>query len=492
MKESMIFDDETVAALFGHEAAENESIDKLMLYYFKNDIFKRVTAHLPLRILVGHKGIGKSALLSVAREQDKQDGIISIFLKNNDISIANSSQTFNEKINSYKQALTHLIYERVINEYCNQNTDEKNFEWLKIKGFSIIDAIENFVKPLLNNQVPDSKYIKSKFIKNFIENKKEIIVYIDDLDRGWSASKEAISQLSALINALRDLSSENRGLLFKIALRSDVYYLVRTSDESTDKIEGSVIWHTWTNHEILALFAKRIESFYGNSIDDTLLVSESQNALSKRFEKIIDPIFYGKGKWEKIPTYRMLMTLIRRRPRDIIKLCTLAAQEAYRKKSPKIKSEHFSSVFDSYSQSRLQDTINEYSSELSNLKSLLLSMRNSKNDEYISKNLYSTAQINKKVKNIISNTDIRFTNEPCKPSPSDIASFLYKIGFLIARKDTNEKIIRKYFEDQRYITPTMHDAGFNWEVHPAFRWALDAENTKSILDEIDPTDNFEE
>lgn len=186
------------------------------------------------------------------------------------------------------------------------------------------------------------------------------------------------------------------------------------------------------------------------------------------------------------------MTLIRRRPRDIIKLCTLAAQEAYRKKSSKINSQHFSSVFDSYSQSRLQDTINEYSSELPNIRSLLLSMRSSKNDECISKNLYSTAQINKKLRNINSNTDIRFINEVNMPSTSDVASFLYKIGFLIARKDTDDKIIRKYFEDQRYITPTMHDAGFSWEVHPAFRWALDAENTKSILDEIDPTDSFDE
>lgn len=492
MKNPICFDDETIATLFGHEAAENESIDKLMSYYFKNDIFKRVTAHLPLRILVGHKGIGKSALLSVAREEDKKNNIISIFLKNNDISITSSSQSFNEKINSYKYTLTSLIYERVIKEYCSNKTEAKNSDWFIMKGCGILDALESFIRPLIKDKISDTEKIKWKFLNNFASNKKQIVVYIDDLDRGWSASKEAISQLSALINALRDLSSENKGLLFKIALRSDVYYLVRTSDESTDKIEGSVIWHTWTNHEILALFVKRIESFYGNNIADDELVSESQNILSKRYENIIDPVFYGKGKWEKIPTYRMLMTLIRRRPRDIIKLCTLAAQEAYRKKSSKIRSEHFSTVFDSYSQSRLQDTINEYSSELPNIKNLLLSMRNSRNDKFINKNLYSTDQLNKKVKNIISSTDIRFTNQTYTPSSSEIASFLYKIGFLIARKDTTDIIIRKYFEDQRYISPTMHDAGFSWEVHPAFRWALDAENTKSILDEIDPTDNFDE
>lgn len=174
MKNRISFDDETIATLFGHEAAENESIDKLMSYYFKNDIFKRVTAHLPLRILVGHKGIGKSALLSVAREQDKEAGIISIFLKNNDISISDSSLSFNEKINSYKKTLTCLIYERVINEYCNQNSDDKNFEWLKMKGCSVLDAIENFVKPFLVDKGPDSEKIKRSFLNNLRQIKKRL------------------------------------------------------------------------------------------------------------------------------------------------------------------------------------------------------------------------------------------------------------------------------------------------------------------------------
>ena len=56
-----------------------------------------------------------------------------------------------------------------------------------------------------------------------------------------------------MLNAVRDLISENPLMRFRISLRSDVYYLVRTSDESTDKIEGSVIWQSWTNHEILVL-----------------------------------------------------------------------------------------------------------------------------------------------------------------------------------------------------------------------------------------------
>ena len=57
---------------FGFEDAESESIERLKEYYFKKDTFDRVTAELPLRILVGHKGTGKSALFKVAISEEKE------------------------------------------------------------------------------------------------------------------------------------------------------------------------------------------------------------------------------------------------------------------------------------------------------------------------------------------------------------------------------------------------------------------------------------
>jgi hypothetical protein len=121
----------------------------------------------------------------------------------------------------------------------------------------ILDFLKDtFKEPPWLNLAP----AKKKLIEQFL-TKNTIYVYIDDLDRGWQGRQEDNVRISALLNAVRDISTENRGINFRISLRSDVYFLVRTSDESTDKIEGSVIWHTWTNHEIFVLLIKRIESF---------------------------------------------------------------------------------------------------------------------------------------------------------------------------------------------------------------------------------------
>src|SRR5690606_15703931 len=102
------------------------------------------------------------------------------------------------------------------------------------------------------NLTASKKAILNSFLKN-----NQISVYIDDLDRGWQGRKHDILRISALLNAIRDISTENRGIFFRVSLRSDVYYLARTSDESTDKTESSVIWYSWTNHEILVLLVKR-------------------------------------------------------------------------------------------------------------------------------------------------------------------------------------------------------------------------------------------
>ena len=180
-----------------------------------------------------------------------------------------------------------------------------------------------------------------------------------------------------------------------------MYYLVRTADESTDKIEGSVVWHTWSNHEILAMLIKRIQSFFGNEADEDKLMSMKQRDLALPLEYVMEPIFRGRGAWEKAPMYRILMSLIRKRPRDLVKLCTLAAQSAYNGGSIRISTDDFNSVFEQYSQGRLQDTTNEFRSELPDVERLLLGMKPTVQEVRDGEgNVYSTDALIKKIKRI--------------------------------------------------------------------------------------------
>lgn len=463
--------------LFGHEAAENEDIARLKEYYFKSHIYEQVATDLPLRVLVGHKGIGKSALFQIAMAEDRERHDVAILIKPDDIAeLATDTTDFLLTIRNWKDGLSQIIASKTLKTlgYAGEASIIK-----EVADASILAKVRQYISA--NSPVNGADGL---MIKSYIERPR-INVYIDDLDRGWQGMKPHIVRISALLNAVRDISTDNRGLNFRISLRSDVYYLVRTSDESTDKIEGSVIWHSWTNHEIFALLIKRISTFFGESIDESQLMASSQAALAARLDRVMEPIFSGKGHWANVPTYRVLMSLIRKRPRDLIKLCTLAAGRANQARSALIRTDHLEGSFEEYSQSRLQDTFNEFRSELPNVERLLLNMRPNKKERTTKAGyVYTTEELLKKIGKIREMEPFRFATG-LTAGNRELAAFMYKINFLTARHETSDGIVRRYFEENRYLQSQFSDFGFDWEIHPAYRWALQPESLNDIFKSLE-------
>lgn len=85
---------------------------------------------------------------------------------------------------------------------------------------------------------------------------------------------------------------------------------------------------------------------------------------------------------------------------------------------------------------------------------------------------YTEDELLRKVSGIIQNGKFYFSNGK-EVSPKELITFMYKINFLVARKDASDGYIdRKYFEDNKYLSTEYAEFGYDWEVHPAFRWAL--------------------
>jgi hypothetical protein len=318
----LTFTEAQLQKLFGHEAAEDEDLTRLREYYFKTSTYDQIATDLSLRILVGHKGIGKSALFQVAIAEERDAGQISILIKPDDVAELGTDTTdFLKTIRHWKAGLTEIIVRKVLTDL-GASGEGISSRLQKYGGKALQFLDETFRDFTKNSTLPAKTLVLEQYLKN-----RRISVYIDDLDRGWQGRPQDTARISALLNAVRDISTESRGINFRVSLRSDVYYLVRTSDESTDKIEGSVIWHSWDNHEIFVLLVKRIESFYGRTVDEKALLALPQVQLAKYLTPVMEPIFKGRGLWANTPMYRVLMSLIRKRPRDLVKLCTLADAE---------------------------------------------------------------------------------------------------------------------------------------------------------------------
>lgn len=478
-KKILTFSEIELQNLFGHEAAENENPERLKEYYFKTGTYQQVVNDLPLRILVGHKGIGKSALFQIAMQEEKENRRLTILIKPDDIAeLGKVDGDFLRIIRDWKEGISEIIAKKVLQSFGLLYEGWRGK--FNLYGGMVIDFLESTFKNPTNINLDPSREL---FVNDFLK-KGQISVYIDDLDRGWEGLKSDITRISALLNAVRDISTENRGIFFRISLRSDVYYLVRTSDESTDKIEGSVIWQSWSNHEIFVLLIKRIESFFGRSTDEKKLLKTAQSKLASYLNPIMEHRFLGNGLWNNIPTYRVLMSLTRKRPRDLVKLCTLAGRNARDCNSKNIQTINFKNIFDEYSQGRLQDTINEYRTELPSIERLLLGMKPSKKEKKTKTGyVYTSAQLIQKINNIREQGDLKFTNGKIAET-KQLAAFLYKINFLTARKEVPGGIFRKYFEENRYLSNEFVDFGFDWEVHPAYRWALQPDNINDIYDSL--------
>jgi len=476
------FSEENIAALFGHEAAEDEDISRLKGYFFKGNIYGQIANDLPIRILVGHKGIGKSALFHVAMLEETQRGKLSLLIKPDDIAGIGENETdFLKLIREWKSGISEIISRKALISFGQLHEGWRGK--LNEYGGKFIDYLQSTFKTDAYANLDASK----KLIVNDFLKFGKIYVYLDDLDRGWQGNAKDIRKLSALLNAVRDIASESKGVSFRISLRSDVYYLVRTSDESTDKIEGSVIWYSWTNHEILALLIKRVEQFFGRSRTTEELTRMTQASLARFLDQVMEPKFDGSGKWADVSTYVMLMSLVRKRPRDLVKLCTLAARNARMTGADLISTKNFNNVFEEYSQGRLQDTINEYRSELPDIERLLLGMKPSREErKNKSGYLYSTELLLKKINSVQQGGSLKFHSGKVADT-KDLAAFLYKINFITARKERGKFIDRRYFEESRYLSHKFVDFGFDWEVHPAYRWALQPDNMKEIFDSLKPS-----
>lgn len=483
----MKFSDEEIRNLFGNEAAEDERIERLKEYYVKSDAYESMKSDIPLYILVGHKGTGKSALLSVLKAEQQSQNSIIISIQPDDISRINQKEDdFLEMIRMWKTGLSDIIFKKLMISV--EEVIEKD-SWAQKVSELALSIIGTKVGNWEKEKIGDKDF--AKLIKNTVFHEKKILVLIDDLDRGWKNTETDIARISALLNAVRDLSRDMTNLQFRIAIRSDVYYAVRTSDESTDKIEGSVVWIRWTNHEILVMLIKRIETARGNQVDEESLLKKHQSELQRYLFDIFEERFQGHGHWENVPMYKVLMSLIRKRPRDLIKLCTLSAKKAKERGHSRIMTADLEAIFKEYSVGRLQDTINEYSSEFPRIEDLLLKMKPTRKEvDEGHPCLYERGKLTTKLANIIGQSSYTFSNRKTQVTANSLAAFLYKINFLTARKDTDNGtgIQRLYYDENKYILNEFTDFGYKYEIHPAYRWALQPDDVGQLFNQIDLAD----
>ncbi len=474
-------DASTRSTLFGAEDAENETPDRFKQYFFVNRVYDDIRSDLPIRLIVGPKGVGKSAILKRSYLQDIEDEKPAIWLRPSDIlpSDIDSKFDFNRRVRSWHNSIRQAIVEKLFSALVDDFSFDKS-KYVK-RGGAVVQLIHSIA----------SDYIRSKSSKfdnlalEIIKDGEYFSIYIDDIDRGWEAKEADVANISALLNAVRDFSGLEPGLRFRIAIRSDVYFLVRTSDESTDKIEQHISWLRWSNDDVLRILAKRICTYFNVEKNEEQIRQMSQAQISRGILSfVIEERFVGAGHWSNRHIHNVLLSLTRERPRDLVKLMQGAATIAYQRGSNHIKSVHLEDSFPSYSEERLRDVINEHKTEVPEIERLLLEMKPTKKTVKTSESFkFTNDGLSKKISQIRGHVNVVFSNKRAVTNRS-ITQFLYKIGFITARKDNDEGIDRKSFDQAKFLAHEFVDFGYDWEIHPAYRWALQPQDVHMVIESL--------
>jgi hypothetical protein len=195
-----IFTDENIAKLFGAEAAEDETEDRFRQYFFFNRTYDNLVSDLPLRILVGHKGVGKSALLKRAKLNDDDNKVLSVWLTPGDIaSVANrdTGEDFTKLVEYWKQGIFAILAKHILGEAANDLLNKEKMGGFASRIATFIPAVTaKFSEKIGVGAADVNREVVANFKKTGVVN-----VYIDDIDRGWSASKSDIKNISALLGS---------------------------------------------------------------------------------------------------------------------------------------------------------------------------------------------------------------------------------------------------------------------------------------------------
>ena len=481
--------------LFGHEDAGKEDDSRLTSYYFKTVQYEDVMSDIKLQIVTGEKGTGKSALLKMAFIEATDSDVVPIWIRLDDLSelyseILNSDNLYKLKT-LWKRSISKLVIVKLASHmsFAMGEDYEKALQWAYDTGYSTRDFISRsakILKPMYEKYIcldtESDSCGEHHTLQRMIEN-KHIRLFFDDFDLDWKGKASDVTKIKSLLLSLSDMTSDIDGLSVRIALRTDVYEMIR-DEEFSDKFESSIIKCHWNNQEIMKTLAKRICTYFGEPFDEINTSDEKtvQYNIVKYLNNIFVPSFDKSTRvWANAPTHRVIYSLIRRKPRDMVKLCHSVAEEAYRRKLAIIDSSCFISVLETYSQERLKDLVNEYVNQLPKLRDLLMRMAPTQKEfqsKAVERYVYSTAELHTKIKNIQQNMNIKIyqadSEKTCVADFHQIAHFLYKIGFITGRKrNESGKIERVYYDEAPYLlNSNVGDRGYSWEIHPAYRGAL--------------------
>ena len=284
---------------FGVPAAERD--DDLLACFVSSETYQNLQSGQKT-IILGNRGTGKSALFLKLAEDEKRKGNIVISLAPEEYSYELLSETLKKetegawaKQGAYSAAWKYLIYVTIMKNVCQKGKSFKRGPEAKIYNYlrdnhsgtetNPIGMLISYLKRM--ECIKIGKYeaaIKAKELKrlysleeveplvNDIENvchSKRVLVLIDELDKGWDASEDAIAFVAGLFQAAISINNRLNNVRILLSLRKELYDNIPVLYEDAQKVRDVIETVEWDEPRLLELIGRRIARKFSFPVNTT-------------------------------------------------------------------------------------------------------------------------------------------------------------------------------------------------------------------------------
>lgn len=472
--------------LFGNVDADAEDEAFFSNHFVSNFKYTMFSSKDPFKIVIGNKGTGKSAFLRrFLQDHEKVPSALCVRIDAPKL-ISDMSGT---AVNGAAAVYAWRQYFQV--QAANAILADKIEDIAGLKSAGLTGVTGSFIAAIAKMASKATSALSDEILKTGkrLDDQTRLVFLVDDLDKGWSGSELELSFVRNLLTAMYDVSLRDKSISFRVSLRWDIFDKISKSMADIDKIRPHVVYLSWAPHEVYVIGAKRICAALGRPFAAEYVLDSGigQDTISRFYDPIISRRYQGEGGWTNTSSRRVLMSFVRRRPRDLFAFLGKAAEQALNLRKRKIGSEEISLVFKSYSDDRVNDLLAEYRSRMPALETLLESYRPRKQGRSSESFNFTNDKMQIHLKGVLKEkTEIKFIGEKSTPDTRSLIEFLYRIEFLQAYRSSGGFIERYDFELQQKVFFGDKEVGFSWEVLPAYRWWLEPVDRNFVTASLKP------
>lgn len=488
---------EILSNYFGGGSAEEET-DILNQIFVKNKDFRLIVMPRPrtIRLLVGSKGSGKSAILQYWKSVCDNNNIPSIILTPTQVNVQSGEDQDNRQYtqNIYK-ALVEEIAIKVGTELSGFLTDEQKRlvdDAVKVgaRAPTGIDRLLGVLKPVgravtsidFDEIIPHSSgEVKGRIntLNSYFGSKSDTLFYVlfDDIDQFGNAGYSSyLDRIWCSIIAFRQVAQQLPNVRIIVTLRNEIWRQICNRDndgrDQIDHVRGWVVNLAPSETDMSRILRRRlarckehVEYLYG-----------------QKYEDVYQPFFEGKRcklpssnaerSWESY-----ILKSSRDRPRDSVQLIDLMAHDAMSHLNNRICNRNVDNTSYQYSEQRVKDLCSENRDLCPDLEAVIISFASIHSDHSV--DFLLDADTIRKHLLFLPGKRIYIQGKPLRPENVDdmyrLWALLFQLGFINVRIADSDSVDGyrhiEYGDDQTLVSESKWNEmqRVQWEIHPCYR-----------------------